>query len=135
MRKPKTSYFTEYGESVVGPTPWSRRRVNKFFADRRRAGREIDPNTAEVDWAYAQTLDPYGIYTFLPEDMKYGPGPDLPDELYCVGREYFARARGSDVWVWFGDLPEATAEALSEKHGHRLCSFVVQDGRVKWNIP
>jgi hypothetical protein len=73
-------------------------------------------------WTYAQTLDPYGI------------DPDLPEELQQVGREYFARAPGSDVWVAFEDLPEATREALMKMHGHRLCSFVVQGGRLIWNI-
>ena len=37
----------------------------------------IDPDTAEVTWWYAQTMDPYGI------------DPALPEELQQVGREYF----------------------------------------------
>jgi hypothetical protein len=69
---------------------------------------KIDPETAAVDWIYAQTLDPYGVYT------------DLPEECWQVGREYFARSPGSDIWVWFGDLPEATRDALWEKHKRKL---------------
>ena len=66
----------------------------EFLSIRGEAGLKIDPATAEVDWWYAQTLDPYGV------------DPDLPEELRQVGREYFARSPGIDVWVWFSDLPK-----------------------------
>jgi hypothetical protein len=79
-----------------------------FRAARKEAGLKIDPATAEVDWTYAQTLDPYGI------------DPDLPEELQQIGRAYFACSPGSDVWVEFGDLPEATRNALWAKHSSRL---------------
>jgi hypothetical protein len=75
---------------------------------RREAGSRIDPETAEVTWSYEQTLDPYGVY------------PDLPAECYQVGREYFARSPGSDIWVWFGDLPNETREQLCEMHRSQL---------------
>jgi hypothetical protein len=58
---------------------------------RKAVGLQIDPNTAEVDWTYAQVLDPYG------------DGLDL------------ARSPGSDLWVWFGDLPDTTRKALWDK--------------------
>ena len=82
--------------------------TKEWLAIRREAALRIDPATAEVFWTYAQTLDPYGI------------DPEMPDELRQVGREYFARSPGSDVWVWFGDLPEKVADALWEKHRSRL---------------
>jgi hypothetical protein len=44
----------------------------------------------------------------------------LPTTLQQVGREYFARRPGSDIWVWFGDLPSATAKALWKMHGSTL---------------
>src|ERR1700730_7694778 len=75
---------------------------------RKEAGLLIDPESAEVDWVYAQTLDPYGVY------------PDLPEELQQIGREYFARSPGSDLWVCFGDLPDSTRNALWEKHRKKL---------------
>jgi hypothetical protein len=75
---------------------------------RKEAGLLIDPESAEVDWVYAQTLDPYGIY------------PDLPEELQQIGREYFARSPGSDVWVCFDDLPDSTRKALWERHRNKL---------------
>jgi hypothetical protein len=75
---------------------------------RRQAGLAIDPDTAEVTWWYAQTLDPYGLE------------PDLPEELQQIAREYFARSPGSDIWVWFGDLPNRTREALRERHRSKL---------------
>jgi hypothetical protein len=77
--------------------------VHLFQSIRKKAGKCIDPATPEVEWTYAQTPDPYGV------------DPDLPEELQQVGREYFARAPGSNVWVWFGDLPEATRSALWER--------------------
>jgi hypothetical protein len=74
--------------------------VEAFLAAQKVEGLKIDPATAEVTWTYARTLDPYGIFD------------DLPEECQQVGREYFARAPGSDNWVNFGDLPEGTREAL-----------------------
>jgi hypothetical protein len=82
--------------------------VEVTVALRQAVGLHIDPETAEVDCIYAQTLDPYG-------DL-----PNLPEEYQQVGREYFARSPGSDVWVWFGDLPDATRDALWDKHKSRL---------------
>ena len=82
--------------------------VEQWLAIRKQAGAKIDPATAEVDWNYAQILDPYGVH------------PDLPEECDCVGRVYFARAPGSDVWVHFGDLPEATRDALWERYERKL---------------
>ena len=80
----------------------------QFLAIRREAARHIDPETAEVDWDYGQILDPYSV------------DPDLPEELQCVGRLYFARSPGSNIWVSFYDLPEAVRSALWEKHKHQL---------------
>ena len=82
--------------------------VEEWLAIRKEAALKIDPATAEVDWVYALTLDPYGV------------GPDLPEEDRQVGREYFVRSPGSDVWVWFGDLPETTRDALWKKHKSKL---------------
>jgi hypothetical protein len=82
--------------------------VQEFINVRKEAARQIDPENAEVDWSYGQIMDPYGI------------DPDLPDELQCVGRIYFARASGSDIWVSFYDLPKAIRDALWEKHKRKL---------------
>jgi Mlc titration factor MtfA (ptsG expression regulator) len=81
--------------------------VKKWLAIRKKAALKIDPKNAKVHWTYAQTLDPYGVV------------PELPAECYQVGREYFARSPGSDVWVWFGDLPHATQNALWKKHSSK----------------
>jgi hypothetical protein len=77
--------------------------VKEFLAVRREAAQHIDPETAEVDWHHGMHADPYGV------------DPDLPEELQQVGRIHFARRPGSDIWVWFGDLPETVREALWEK--------------------
>jgi hypothetical protein len=78
--------------------------VRRWLAILKRAGRKINTETAEVVWCYQYTLDPYGI------------NPELSKEYRQVGREYFARSPGSDIWVWFGDLAAATADALWKKH-------------------
>jgi hypothetical protein len=82
--------------------------VERWLAIRKEAGLTIDPETAEVCWIYAQTGDPYGVY------------PDLPEECRQVGRAYFARGPGSDIWVNFGDLSDETRDALWEKHKSQL---------------
>ena len=82
--------------------------LEDYLAIRKEEGLKIDPSSAEVDWSYAQTLDPYGVY------------PEPPEQCWQVGRAYFARRPGSDVWVEFGDLPENTREALWERHKSRL---------------
>jgi hypothetical protein len=77
--------------------------TEEWLAIRKEAGLKIDPDTAEVCWWYAQVVDPFGVF------------PEIAKEYDCVGREYFARSPGSDIWVQFGDLPEATRKALWKK--------------------
>ena len=79
--------------------------IRQYLDDRKREAVTIDPQTAEVEWWYAETLDPYGVH-------------DLPPQQ--VGREYFARHPGSEIWVWFGDLPDVTSTKLMELHGRKL---------------
>jgi hypothetical protein len=76
----------------------------QWLAIRKEAGLMIQPDSAEVDWRYGAIFDPYEI------------GLDLPEEMRVAGRIYFARSPGSDIWVEFGDLPEAIREALWHKH-------------------
>jgi hypothetical protein len=82
--------------------------VEEWLAIRKEEALKIDPEIAEVTWHYAQTLDPYGVY------------PDLPEECQCIGREYFARLPGSDIWVHFGDLPDEIHDALWQRHESKL---------------
>jgi hypothetical protein len=70
---------------------------------REEAGRILDPDAADVICLYAETADPYGFCAKLPEGIS------------CVARAYFARAVGSEVWIVFSDLPEATAERLWQR--------------------
>ncbi len=92
---------------AVDKTP-SGQEVEKWLAIRKEAGLKIDPETAEVDWDYGLDLDPYGI------------GPELPEEHRQIGRQRFARSPGSEIWVHFSDLPEATREVLWKKHSLKL---------------
>jgi hypothetical protein len=72
----------------------------QWRAKRKEIGLRIDPATAEVDWFMQELSDPYEI------------NPLPPEEERCVGNVYFARAPGSADWIWFGDLPDATEDAL-----------------------
>jgi hypothetical protein len=75
-------------------------RTMQWLAIRKEAGLKLDPESAEVEWCYAQTLDPYGV------------DPDLPEQCQQIGREYFARSPASDVWVNFRDLSKTIRDAL-----------------------
>ena len=90
------------------PRDESAEQIKERFAIREKAGRKIDPETADVIWEYGLDLDPYGIY------------PELPEKLQQIGRQYFTRSPESDIWVEFRDLPRATRDALWEKHKHKL---------------
>ena len=68
---------------------------------RKEVGRHIDPETAEVLWDIGQIMDPSG-----------DEGPNLPKELQQGGDNYFVRSPGSDLWICFTDLPEATVKYL-----------------------
>jgi hypothetical protein len=87
--------------------------VEEWLEIRQDAGRKIDPETAEIDWSFVRTLDPYGVY-------------DLPEQYRQAGKEFFARSPGSDVWVCFGDLPDATREALRKKHKSAIAEIEKQ---------
>jgi len=84
--------------------------IERWLAIRKEEALKIAPETAEVEWSYAQTLDPYGVLDEW----------ELPEEFHQVGREYFARAPGSDIWVEFGDLPLEAREKLWNKHRRKL---------------
>jgi hypothetical protein len=68
---------------------------------RKAEGFKIEAHNAEVTWWHTETDDPYGI-------------DEVPEEYQQIGRQYFARAPGSDIWVCFDDLPNETSEALWE---------------------
>jgi hypothetical protein len=77
--------------------------VEQWLAIHKEQALQIDPETAEFTWSWGQIIDPYGV------------DQNLPDECYCVGRLYFARSPGSDLWVSFYDLPSATVKRLWER--------------------
>ena len=81
--------------------------VEQWLAIRKEAALRIDPETAEVEWIYADIGDPYGVH-------------NLPEEGLCVGRVYFARSPESDIWVCFDDLPEMVRDALWDRHSAKL---------------
>jgi hypothetical protein len=91
-------------------TPQEAAELERWLAIRKEEALKIDPETAEVDWSYSQTLDPYGVLDEW----------ELPEEFHQVGREYFARVPGSDIWVAFEDLPDETREKLWSRQSRKL---------------
>ena len=80
--------------AIAAPEP------KEWLASRKEIGRQIDPDAAEVIWAFESVLDPYRICK------------DLPDQLQLQGREYFARSLDTEVWVSFDDLPKSSRDRL-----------------------
>jgi len=98
----------------VSEAPMTKDEYEEFRAGRRVDGMTVDPEACEVMWQFAQVIDPYGVLY---------PG-GVPPECDCVGRAYFARAVGSDVWVEFGDLREESVKRLWERNDDRLVLHV-----------
>ena len=82
-----------------------RLKVEQWLQVRKEAGLKIDPATVEVDYEMGCPADPYCI-----RDRE-----ELHPEQRQTGRVYFARSPGSDIWVHFGDLPDATRNAVWER--------------------
>jgi len=74
--------------------------VAEFHEFMKAEGQKIDARSADVTWRYGSICDPY--------DMGY-EGEDN------IGRVYFARTLGSDVWVEFSDLPHETRRDLRSR--------------------
>jgi hypothetical protein len=71
----------------------------EWLALRRAEAKLLGPATAKIEWSFGQILDTYDL------------DQDLLDECYCVGRVYFARRPGGDIWVCFRDLPVGIRKA------------------------
>jgi hypothetical protein len=85
----------------------------QYMAVIKEAALKIDAETAEVDWDWGWQRDPYCLFEH---------GDDWEDN---IGRNRWARSPGSEVWVHFGDLPEATRDALRKKHKSLGAAFSV----------
>ena len=85
--------------------------VKQWLAILKKAGLHIDPETAEIDRNYAQTLDPYGVY------------PDLPG----FWLDAMAIERAAEQNCYFGN-PPANCD-LCERAFAQEKYFV--DGRVR----
>ena len=57
--------------------------LERWRALRKQEGRWINPETAEVDWSHARTLDPYGVLDEweLPEELIISVGSISPAHL------------------------------------------------------
>jgi hypothetical protein len=67
--------------------------IEEWLAIRKAEALKIDPDTAEVDWEYGQTLDRYGVY------------PELPDEYENILRA-FRVAKSGSILAIFPKRPE-----------------------------
>jgi hypothetical protein len=83
--------------------------VIKYINKRRKEGRKIDARTAKVGWWYCEMEDPYNIFP-----ASYVHSEHFQRYEQMIGKEYFAQRPGSKIWVWIGDLPRRTANALSK---------------------
>jgi len=99
--------------------PQKREAIEAFHEKVRAEALRIDPERAEVAFWWADDDDPYQV-------------SGMPVELsLCIGREHFARNPGSDIWIWFDDLPKETAEKL--KHRRKPSFTITCDGDAIWN--
>src|SRR5262249_43664858 len=92
------SWYEERLEEIVRDTRGDETTL-LWLEDRKRAGKLIDPATAKVYFEFTGP-DVYGVWK-------------MPSEY--VGRTYFARSPGSDIWVAFDDLPEETVQAIEAR--------------------
>ena len=74
--------------------------VQEWLAIRKEAGKNIDPQTAEVTRVYRPGIDPYGVHS------------DLTEEERQAKWVYFARSPDSEIWVYFGDLTDEITTEL-----------------------
>ena len=78
-----------------------------FRAERREAGKRMNPDTAILYCRYVMEVDPYGICE------------DIPEEFRCIGKNWFAFTPETGEVV-VQDLPEATFERINERYRQRL---------------
>jgi hypothetical protein len=77
--------------------------TQEWLAIQMAEGLKINPETAEVECYYEAKFE-HGVYY-----------PRLPEECRGIGREYFARGPGSDIWISFQNLPKAIRKRLRAK--------------------
>jgi hypothetical protein len=70
----------------------------EFVEAKKRVGAAINPDLAEVESWFTDTLDPYGV---------------LGIDSGSAGREWFVRAPGSDEWVLRGHLPPGAWDRIA----------------------
>jgi hypothetical protein len=90
-------------------------KAEAFYAHMKLEGLLIDPETAEVCWQFRSDADPYEIGAY-------------PDADVYVGRQYFAKRPGSEIWVCFRHIPDEVREKLW-KHPNAKPSFTIQLNR------
>ena len=98
------------------PLPEPSEETKQWLAIRKEAASKIDPETCELLWRYAYDVDPYGVI----EEAALDAWMEANNCAFTVGREYYARSPGNDIWVSFHDLPRATRNALWEKRSNEL---------------
>jgi hypothetical protein len=89
-----------------GPPEIVTRPERGLRAQCRAEGLKIDPAKVEVCCVKRYVSDPYGFWDDCLKPKGFRS---------AIQRQYFARAHGSDFWVCFDDLPEATRNALRDR--------------------
>ena len=85
--------------------------IEDWLAIRAKAALEIDPATAEIEWDWGYDADPYCTGYIHGTDKKLADWPDMQQ----VGRQFFACAPGSDIWVAFDDMPDDALKVLMKR--------------------
>jgi hypothetical protein len=100
------TYLDKY---VSRRNPQGRKELGDYLAPRIAEASRIDPETAQTCFNNGKRSDPPGLY----DDV----GDDPPSWLraYLSGPNRFARAPGSELWVSFDLLSDATRERLEER--------------------
>jgi hypothetical protein len=89
---------------------------DEYLARVKQAALQIDAETAEWFWHWADELDPYGI-----GENETG---DTDEGASSINKCTFFRAPGSDVWVWLHDLPKTTIEALRKRDERERAAII-----------
>jgi hypothetical protein len=94
---------------------------DSFLTLIKEAALKIEPANAEIIWEYADPFDPYGIGLDLPEEAR--SASEFHSELSYVS------SPGSWLWVWSGDLPNETRQALRLKIAEKVAAVRLDSRR------
>jgi len=109
-RSPITQSTPTADQTIADQAVAEQLNVEQWLSVRKETGSNIDPVIAEVMWTYGCEADPYRVRT------------EIPEEVRCVVRVYWARSPGG-MWVSFNDLPDKVRDRLLAVHERRRLAY------------